>query len=363
MLTTAPSQAKSQGRSREFSRHSALLILLVFAVLGSVELIVHLGLHKASRIEGRTESEFRSALAIRSGAGASPTVLVVGSSLLLFAVDFPQFRNLLQPSYTVVRYVIEQTAYLDWYYGLRSLYARGARPDVVVLMLSAKYMASDDLRGDYFAYRMMSPRDTLRVSRDAGLSPTQTFSLFLASFSAYYGTRAETRKFILSKTIPGVRELRTSLIPPPADTFDPKRSTAVVVPRLRQLDDLVRQYGGRFVYAEAPALEPFFEPSIRDAASIARVPVLVPISASDLSPSDFIDGHHATVATAARYTPLLAQSLRQTLKSNLITEAAGGAQSVARSLPPHDTAPGIVRPHGGAGQNPGGVSLLSSERW
>jgi hypothetical protein len=289
------------------------LIVFVVAVLGSIELIVRLSLHKASRIEGRTESELRSVLAIRSGSNTSPTVLVIGSSLLLHAIDFPEFRNLLQPRFTVVRYAIEQTAYWDWYYGLRGLYARGVRPDVVVLMLTAKYMASDDLRGDYFAYRMMLPRDTLSVSNDAHLSPTQTFSLFLASFSAYYGTRAETRKFMLSKIIPGVGDLLPSLIPPQSEPFDPNRSADVLAPRLRQLDDLVSRYGGRFVYVEAPAPELPYEPSIRDAAAIAHVPVLVPIPAASLSPGDFIDGHHASAATAARYTPLLARSLREIL--------------------------------------------------
>jgi hypothetical protein len=315
MLTIAPSPAQSQSRSREFGRHSALLILFVVAVLGSVELIVRLGLHRVSRIEGRTESEHRSALAIRSGSNTSPTVLVIGSSLLLFAVDFPEFRNLLQPRYSAVRYAVEQTAYWDWYYGLRALYARGARPDVVVLMLTAEYLASDDLRGDYFAYRMMLPLDTLRVSKDAHLSPTQTFSLFLASFSAYYGTRAETRKFILSKTIPDVRQLRNALAPPPTAPFDPKRTTAVLAPRLRQLDELVSRNGGRLVYVEAPALEPSYEPRIREAAAIAHVPVLVPMSAAALSPGDFFDGQHVSAATAARYTPLLAESLRQVLSS------------------------------------------------
>jgi hypothetical protein len=97
MLTIAPSQSQSQSHSRGFGRDSALLVLCVLAVLGSVELMVRLSLHKVSRIEGRTESEHRSALAIRSGSNTSPTVLVIGSSLLLFAVDFPQCRNLLQP--------------------------------------------------------------------------------------------------------------------------------------------------------------------------------------------------------------------------------------------------------------------------
>ena len=128
-MATSASAARRES-SRDFRPLCALLLCVVAALLGSVELVVRVGLPRISKIEGRIALEYRSALAIRHASGRSPNVLVVGNSWLLRGVDLPALQKSFAPNYSLTRCVIEQTSYLDWYHGMRALYARGSRPDV-----------------------------------------------------------------------------------------------------------------------------------------------------------------------------------------------------------------------------------------
>jgi hypothetical protein len=312
-MATSASAARRES-SRDFRPFCALLLCVVAALLGSVELVVRVGLPRISKIEGRIALEYRSALAIRHASGRSPNVLVVGNSWLLYGVDLPMLQTSLAPNYSVRRCVIEQTSYLDWYYGMRALYSRGARPDVVVLFLNATDMAVNDLRGDFFAYRMMLLRDVLRASRDAGLPPTQTFSLFLANFSYYYATRLETRKFLLSSLMPTFQTLRASIIPAARPPLDSASAVVTVAARLKQFDALVRTHAGRFIFVEAPTRRPRDESWALEAAAKSGVPVIVPMPAASLHDSDFReDQEHLNESGAARYTAALTPLLRRSL--------------------------------------------------
>jgi hypothetical protein len=301
--------------SRDFRPLCALLLCVVTALLGFVELAVRVGLTRISRIEGRINREYRSALAIRHAAGPSRNVLVVGNSWLLYGVDFPALQKSCAPHDSLTRYVVEQTSYLDWYYGMRTLYARGSRPDVVVLSLNAGDTAVDDLRGDFFASHMMLPGDTLRVSRDAGLAPTQTFSLLLANFSYYYGTRLETRKFLLTSLMPSFRTLRESIVPPGRPPLGSARAVAVIADRLRRFDALVRSQGGRFIFVEAPIRNSTDVSWALEAGAKSGLKVIVPMPAESLHESDFMDGYHLNERGAARYTAALAPLLRESLEA------------------------------------------------
>jgi hypothetical protein len=279
--------------------------------------VVRFGLSSISRIEGRTEGEHRAVLALRNRSGHSPQVLVIGSSLLLHAVEFPKLQQDLAPEFKTVRYVIEQTAYFDWYYGMRALYAEGIRPDAVVFLMSASYTASNDIRGEYFAYRMMQTRDLLRVSRDVNLSATETFAFLVARWSAFYGTRSETRKVLLSYVVPSIKDLRPLMIPPPRPPAGRDRTVQVLAERMKQFDDLVREHGGRYIFLEAPDLNRQDAVFAREAGERAGVPVLVPLGPESLSKSDFLDGAHVNEGGAARYTTALLPLLRKTLEDLL----------------------------------------------
>jgi len=175
-------------------------------------------------------------------------------------------------------------------------------------------MAVNDLRGAFFANHMMLPGDVLRVSRDASLSPTQTFSLFLAHFSYYYGTRLETRKFLLTSLMPTFQTLRASIVPPSRPPLDPVHAVAVMADRLRQFDGLVRAHGGRFIFVEASTRRSSDESWALETAARSGVHVLVTMPAASLHDSDFQEDHeHLNESGAARYTAALTPLLRRSL--------------------------------------------------
>ena len=282
-----------------------------------IELTVRFGLGKASRIEGRIESEYRTVLAIKGSSGGGPNTLVVlGNSLLLEGVDFPVLKQSLAPDIQATRLVIEQTDYLDWYYGLRKFYNRGVHPDVVALNLTAVQMVRDNIRGEYFAYRMMNTRDVFRAASDAKLSATGTFSLFLGNLSAFYGTRGETRKFVLSKLIPGVGQLISAIVPMDvARPLDHEPAVASMCQRLRIVDALVRANGGRFILIQPASLNLPGMQYLSEAGAKTGVQVLTPLPVEALSRSDFRDGFHLTPEGASRYTAALAPMLRDAIGS------------------------------------------------
>ena len=83
----------------------------------------------------------------RTASDGRTHVLVVGNSLLDEDVRFDRLHDALAARWDARRFVVEQTFYYDWYYGLKRLYREGARPDVVVLMLSHETVASHRDRG------------------------------------------------------------------------------------------------------------------------------------------------------------------------------------------------------------------------
>ncbi|MDQ2945855.1 MAG: hypothetical protein M3Y27_07935, partial [Acidobacteriota bacterium] len=260
-------------------RSAKLLLTGIVLMAILIELTVRFGLGKASRIEGRIESEYRAVLAIKGGSSGGPkTLVVLGNSLLLEGVDFPVLKQSLAPDIQATRLVIEQTDYLDWYYGLRKFYTRGVHPDVVALNLTAVQMVRDNIRGEYFAYRMMNTRDVFRAASDAKLSATATFSLLVGNLSAFYGTRVETRKFVLSKLIPGVNQLISAIVPMDvARPLDHEPAVASMCQRLRIIDALVRTSGGRFILIQPASLNLPGMQYLSEAGAKTGVQVLTPL--------------------------------------------------------------------------------------
>ena len=299
---------------QDMSRFCWLVILGVIGLFALSELAVRVGLKRISQIEGRIDAEHQAAIkSVRSGGPPPQKVLVVGNSLLLEGVNFPDLRKAMAPEFAISRYVIEQTSYLDWYYGLRRLYAEGVHPDIVVLTMDLPNMLRNTVRGEFFAYHMMQLSDVVNVSRDANLPPTETFSLILGRFSAFYATRLETRKVVLARLIPSVKDLVPYMIPA-VESKPPSRNFAVgfVGRRLVQFNDLVRQHGGCLIFVVPATVDPLGPRYIQEAGSGVGVPVIVPVAPALLSAADFReDGYHSTPASADRYTAALAPALRQ----------------------------------------------------
>ena len=312
MLQQVTDEVRIADRHQDLRRFCWLLILAAIVPLILSEVTVRATLTRLSKVENRIDTERRAAVKISRGAGPEKTVLVVGNSLLLEGVNFPVLRQGMAPQFATSRYVIEATSYLDWYYGLRTLYNEGSRPDIVVVTLDLTDMVRNAVRGEYFAYYLMMPRDALNVSRDAALSATQTFSLLLGRFSAFYGTRSETRKFVLAKLVPGVRDL-VPYVRPVADTRPIPRNVAVDVAgkRLAELDALVRRHGCHLIFVVPATTDPLGPGYLRVAGHRVGVPVLVPMESDSLSSADFRDGYHLNPPSADRFTAALAPALHQ----------------------------------------------------
>ena len=125
--------------------------------------------------------------------GSPPTVLLVGNSLLLARSRLSEDPREMAPDARVLGFVIENTEYLDWYYGLRHLFASGVRPSTVVLCLNLGQTVSSRTLGDYSARHLFGVSDLLPVAHDAGMDATRTSGLVLAHWSAFYASRAITR--------------------------------------------------------------------------------------------------------------------------------------------------------------------------
>lgn len=321
MIPTATPDTQAKSRSSGLNRSSKWLLAGTILLFAIVELTVRFGIGKVSRIEGRIERERQAVFGLRhdSNKTEAKIALVLGNSLLLEGVEFPRLHEFLAPDVDAVRFGVEQTNYLDWYYCLRNVYDHDVYPGVVVLSLNAAQSFTNDIRGEYFAYRMMNTRDFLRVSRDAHLSATETFSLLVGNLSAFYGTRSETRKVLLAKLVPSVNDLIPSFVPARA-AVPPDHGAVVsrIAQRLRTVDRLVRKNGGRFILLSPASLDAQGVKALLEAGRKAGVPVLTPLAAQDLSPRDFRDGFHLTEVGAAHYTtaldPLLRDAIRRALK-------------------------------------------------
>lgn len=289
-----------------------LLLVCIAALMSVVELGVRFGIGKVSRIEGRMERERRAVLNLRGKPDAARTILVIGNSLMLEGIDFPSLQGALAPEFKAVRYAVEQTQYADWYYGLRAFYAAGVRPGFVVLSINATSTTGRKIRGDYAAYRMMRISDLLAASREAELSPTETFSLFLGGISAYYGTRAELRNVALARLVPVTNQIVQYMTPDgKAPPLDHARVVRVATARLRTLDAMVRTQGGRFILLVPGALDANDAAYLLEAGQLAAVPVLAPMTSPPLSGGDFRDGFHLNSIGSARYTQVLIPMLKK----------------------------------------------------
>ena len=127
----------------------ALCLLLVLLSLG-LEAVFRLGMPRISRIERLLEEEYDGALRSGKVPTSGLQALVLGNSLLDAGIRFEEAGHLLTPDIDARRWMVANTDYNDWYYGLRRLFAEGSRPEAVILMLTPRQLATSTIRGNYF---------------------------------------------------------------------------------------------------------------------------------------------------------------------------------------------------------------------
>jgi hypothetical protein len=162
MLSSTSNSELAAGPAQSPGERAGIIALLVglAAIFAGLELASAVILAHLSQTDQRVEAELHAAKTLQPvTVDGRPTVLLAGNSLLLQGVQLDVLRSDLAPQYAVSRLGIEQTHYLDWYFGIRRLLQEGARPSVIVLSLATDQLASRFTLEESFARRQMSLRD------------------------------------------------------------------------------------------------------------------------------------------------------------------------------------------------------------
>jgi len=328
--------------------HIALVLILCAVFCASVELVTSHFFGRVSRIEKRRETEYRAAVAVRSAKTQHKTsVVVAGNSLLLHGIDFPQLQQDVGGEIELHRTVFENTYFLDWYYGFQKMFRAGARPDVMVLVLSPAQLTSDMNDSDYGVHMLVDPHDIIRFAKDMHTDRNRMSVLVLDNFSFFFGARAEIRTWILGKILPDLPLLTSSFgryykfAPPDKNTV-----LEVSAKRLQQLRNLCGQYGTEFVLVVPPTLQDSGTSEVLEAGASQGVPVLIPLRPGVLSSENYSDEVHLNSQGAGEFTLALASNLKKVMAQNAIqTETASVLPEHPANRPLHKTAIDVVQPN------------------
>lgn len=300
----------------------AVLLAAMLIYLGALEIFARTVVPERSRVQREYAEDYRAALALQpvTGSGAT-TALIVGNSLLRAGVDQEMLRRAMAPDYFVSVFPVDYTMYWDWYFGLRRLFADGARPAVVVVSLSPEQLVSDSTIGERFAHFLMRLDDLPQVARAARLDMTAASDYFFAHGSRWLGGRWEIRNWLFSRLIPGAAELVEAFVPQDR-TIAANYTVERALTRLKALKALANANGAQFVFSIPPALDaanPATE--IQLVSTLAGVPVLLPYRPGEMPRAAFSDGAHLDSYGAALYIerlqPALYRALSEAVKSNL----------------------------------------------
>jgi hypothetical protein len=301
--------AAGYGRATKLLLASLVLLCLFF------ELGTRYALHRVSRIQDRIRTEKLTFLSTRLPDSAGiRSVVILGNSLLLWSLEISFLNRLGSGNFHYSRFAMENTKYWDWYFGLRSLFAKGARPAVVALLIGTNHWVEDSVAGEVFAHELLQPFDVNRLRGQLNLDRTTASTYFFASASAWLGGRAAIRKNLIRLIFPDFEQFAHKLLAPPA--YPPEEiAYAKAIARMRDLAALCRSYGVELVIILHPTLnshEPFN--LIRNAARAAGVPVIAPVH-TEYSSLLFADGYHLNQAGMEKFTRAVLPPLEDRLSS------------------------------------------------
>ncbi len=316
-MRSSISNSKSPHKSL-IPAHAAWVLLVVMLLsFAGVELLCRFGVPRISRIERRTAQELRSVLDGTNQASTTTRVLVLGNSLLAAGIQFDRVHQALLPDIDAKRFVVEDTQYYDWYYGMRMLFSKGARPDVVVLVLNSRQLVSLRIRGDYSAYQLIQAGDILRASRDLELSNTQASSLAFANISAFFGLRSEIRKLVAGIIFPDLPALMTKMTRQQLTPMDDEIVFATTAKRLETLRGLAAEWKSRVIVLIPPAAATNrADTAVQRAGRAAGVQVLLPVAGGSLQADHYSDGFHLNERGAEVFTASVIEALRQEVNKN-----------------------------------------------
>lgn len=284
----------------------------------ALEITTRLAFPRINHIWRTLQADHLTAISLhRSAQPNSVTLLMVGNSYLEVGVNRDNLQREIAPAYSIAYLPMSGTSYLDWYFGLRKLFAEGSRPSVVGVCLSTRDLISDTTYGGSFAHTLMLRSDLLRVKKESHLDNTMASDYFFDSLSGWMGHRAEIHNWLLRKAAPGINNLVSYLKPknqplPPSEVI-----VAKALPRLRELNELSQQFGARFFLLIPPTMDvQDASKEIQQAAAKEGILVLLPFQHAELPETAFIDGAHLNPQGAQVFTEKLGPTLLQSLYQN-----------------------------------------------
>ena len=311
----------STSNSETASKQARCLAALLFCLLAlalAIEAGTRVEFIRLSRIQRRIHSEYVAAREIRPVASDGlPNVLLAGNSLILEDVAMPTLENLVSNIVHPSRYVVENTQFLDWYFGLRRLFDEGSYPGRILLGLSANQLASRAVLGEYFGHYMMSGRNVVDVASAAGLDSTEASNLLFANWSAWLGSKTEVRKWVAGHAIPDTTQLAGLLARRSPQSAPLPESSNLIELRLAELKALGYRNHAEIAILLMPDPEATDAAAeiVRNAGSRAGVAILAPVAMRELPLSLYRDGFHLNEQGADRFTNRLAIALRQWITS------------------------------------------------
>jgi hypothetical protein len=334
--------------SSTFSSNAANAAWGIRALVGSL-VLVGLALEVGARVgvplinqnQRRMGQEYRSAMHLgRDPARDRVPVLLLGNSLTLTDFDMPQLQSLLGPRVQVARWAIDDTNYLDWYFALRHLFRKGARPQVVVIGGRANHLLASHVRGNYFAHYLLHWTDLLVAADRTGTDATGTSDMSFANASAFYGGRQEINKRLLKAVLPDFPDL--------ASVFAGKRQrgpTDEVVlrdapGRLSEFKALCAAHGARLIVWIAPSPSGDPNAAVGQAGKRVGVEVLIPRPGERILPERFSDGLHLDPVGARQWTVAMARRLRPLLLTGKSTRTDDRPVSEREGVPSKESLPG-----------------------
>jgi hypothetical protein len=305
---------RSRPESGQLSSHAGVIALLVGLALimlgfevGSPLILQHL-----SRTERRVETELLAARSLRPvTADGRPTVLLAGNSLLLEGVQLDHLHDSLASRYEVSRLGIEQTHYLDWYFGLRRLLEEGARPNLIVLSLATDQLASTLTLGEEFAHRQMSAHDFPLAIQAIKLDRTTASTYLFAHWSNWLADKSVIRVRVLILLVPNFRQLAGRITDHGPNMSNPQLLLSRAQQRLPELRELSQTYGVKIVLLVPPTQREDHSREIQAMGEQTGLPVWVLSPPGEFSRDLYRDGFHLNDRGSEIFTSRLAEQLRK----------------------------------------------------
>jgi hypothetical protein len=317
-MPSSISSSDRRGKLTRIGEASNVVILLgiIVVLLVCFETFTRSVIERKSVVEQELNREYTDALRIRRNLSpARKQLLVVGNSLVGHGLDFRILEKSLGPEWQIHRYWIYNTAYEDWYYGLRRLFAEGSRPDVVAIDLAALHWYAPGIRGDYSSTYMFRVEDIPKLASEISLDRTKESNLFFARYSKFYAVRSEIRKVVLQALIPDLPRMYDLFKPTVGRHLSNREVLADIEPRVVKMRRLVEANGARLVLIVPPIPRPGEEHHAELLASArdAGVKAFIPLSCFDLPAKDFVDDMHLSLQGASLYTTRLGGEMRSAL--------------------------------------------------